>query len=381
MDCINCGSSNVRKFGYVRESGKQRFHCNDCKRTFVEVQPIRKKEAPEKKIDLFAEVKKAIKKQTSIKELCNKLKATPQQIEEVLEKLRAEKYNVIVEDGFAEISNSIPTGGIRKIDLAKFKNKTFRFGFTADNHINNMHERNDVLNAIYDRFEEEGIKEVYNGGNWIDGEFKFNKFEVLVRGCTNQIKRFVEVYPKRKGIKTYFIAGDDHEGWYQQREGIRIGEYMELMAKEAGRNDLIYLGYVEADIELKTKKGKSIIKLMHGGGGSSYALSYTPQKIVESFTGGEKPNILLIGHYHKADFLPAYRNVQVLQGGTTCDQTKFMRKMKLAAHVGGWIVEVQLSEDGAVNRIKTEWLSFYDREYYKKNNYYDIIQETEVVKN
>lgn len=376
MECVYCSSTKVRKFGFVGESGKQRFKCNDCGRSFVEVQPIRKKEPEQKKIDLFEEVKKAIKKQTSIKELCNKFKTTPAEIEKVLDQLRAQKFNVVVEDGFAEISSAIQIGGIRKIDLTKFKNKTFRFGFVADNHINNQHERLDVLNAIYDRFEEEGINEVYNGGNWIDGEFHFNKFEVLVKGCTNQIKRCVDVYPQRKGIKTFFIAGDDHEGWYQQREGIKIGEYLELMAKKAGRNDIVYIGYVEADIELKTEKGKSIIRLMHGGGGTAYALSYTPQKIVESFTGGEKPNILLIGHYHKADFLPAYRNVQVFQGGTTCDQTKFMRKMKIAAHVGGWIIEVQLSEDGSVNRIKAEWLSFYDQDFYVKNNYYDLIKES-----
>ena len=372
MLCVYCGSENVIKRGFTDLKGKQRYYCKDCKKQSSDpTETVNSK----KKKNIIEAVKRAIKKPVSIKELCNKLNATPAEVEKALDELKKQKFNIIVEDGFAEISGSVATGGFRTIDLSKFKNKKFRFGFVADNHINNMHERLDVLNAIYDRFEEEGIKEVYNGGNWIDGEFKFNKYEVLVRGCTNQIKRFVEVYPARKGIKTYFIAGDDHEGWYQQREGIRIGEYAEMMAKEAGRNDLIYLGYVEADIELKTKKGKSIIKLMHAGGGTAYALSYTPQKIVESFTGGEKPNILLIGHFHKADFLPAYRNVQVLQGGTTCDQTKFMRKMKIAAHVGGWIIEVELSEDGAVNRIKSEWLSFYDREFYVKNNYYDLIDK------
>ena len=56
----------------------------------------------------------------------------------------------------------------------------------------------------------------------------------------------------------------------------------------------------------------------------AYALSYKIQKMVEAMSGGEKPNILAVGHYHKLEMFP-YRNVQCFQTGTFQAQTPWMR--------------------------------------------------------
>ena len=98
--------------------------------------------------------------------------------------------------------------------------------------------------------------------------------------------------------------------------------------------------------------------------------SYQPQKLIESLTGGDKPHILLIGHYHKALNMPAYRNVRAVLGGCGCDQTRFMRKKRIEAHVGAWILEFQQAKDGSINRFKTEWLGFFDQAFYKAKKYY-----------
>ena len=75
--------------------------------------------------------------------------------------------------------------------------------------------------------------------------------------------------------------------------------------------------------------------------------SYRPQKIVEQLEGGTKPDILAIGHFHKAEWMPAYRNVCVLQSGAFQWQTPFMRDLGLAAHVGGWIIKVTMGKSAA----------------------------------
>lgn len=108
------------------------------------------------------------------------------------------------------------------------------------------------------------------------------------------------------------------------------------------------------------------MRVVHPGGGSSYAISYTDQKRVESYQGGEKPSIELAGHYHKFNY--GYpREVHAMQTGCTCDQTMFMRKKKLAAHVGFTVVKIaQDSKDGHVTRFSPEWNPFYDNGYYKK---------------
>lgn len=240
-------------------------------------------------------------------------------------------------------------------------------GFTSDNHLCNTHCRLDVLNAAYDFFSENGIALVVNGGNWIDGEAKFNKRELVVPpGMDNQLDYLIDNWPVRQGITTKFVAGDDHEGWYSQRENIEIGKYLQLRAEDQGRHDLKYLGYGEADIALRRGNNEAVMRLMHGGGGSAYALSYSSQKIVESFQGGEKPAICLVGHYHKFDWCYP-REVNVVQMGCTCDQTLFMRKQKIQAHVGFGVIRFQQDpEDGHITRFAVEWFPFYDRGFYEK---------------
>lgn len=244
-----------------------------------------------------------------------------------------------------------------------------QFGAVGDNHLCNRHERLDVLNAAYDLFQAEGISTVYNTGNWIDGEFRFNRHELKVFGMDNQIDYWIDNYPQRKGVTTHFIAGDDHEGWYQQRECVEIGRYAMLRAQAAGRDDLKYLGYIEADIDLKIGKSSSSsihMKVIHPGGGSAYAVSYTGQKLAESFQGGEKPGLVLQGHFHKFN-LGYPREVWVFDTGTTCDQTGFMRKKRIQAMVGYGIVAIHAHPRGGINRIRGEFIPYYDRGFYGKS--------------
>jgi hypothetical protein len=82
--------------------------------------------------------------------------------------------------------------------------------------------------------------------------------------------------------------------------------------------------------------------------------------MIESFTGGTKPNILAIGHFHKAEVLPLIRNITAIQTGTTQSQTPFMRRNSLAAHLGGWIAEFHVNNKEIV-RMKTEFFPFYEK--------------------
>ena len=195
---------------------------------------------------------------------------------------------------------------------------------------------------------------------------RFNRSDLLseAHGMGAQIAYFAEHWPQRKGVTTYFVTGDDHEGWYAQRENVEIGQLLEDEARRNGRTDLVYCGHMEHDFLFKRKGGSATMRLVHAGGGSAYATSYTVQKLVESYQGGEKPNILLVGHYHKADF--SYpREVFTVQAGCTEDQSPFMRKKKIQAHVGGWTIEMIQSDDGLIHRFRPTWDPFYDLDFYK----------------
>src|SRR5690606_25512502 len=276
--------------------------------------------------------------------LADKLDASPKKVRAAVNGSKAAGYTVQDIAGRAMFSVTIPK---RPDFVVNTKSeRIYRFGAIGDNHLCSKYERLDVLHAMYDLFEREGIKDVYNTGNWIDGEARFNKHDIHTHGLDNQLDYMIEYYPQREGITTHYIGGDDHEGWYTQQMGIDVGFYLEKKAQRAGRNDLHYLGYMEHDIILKAPKGETKLRVVHPGGGSSYAISYTMQKLVESLQEGEKPHIVLAGHYHKHGY-QQIRGVHTFQTGTTQDQTPFMRKKKISAHVGGWIIEVHTDVNGA----------------------------------
>jgi len=307
-----------------------------------------------------------ISKKYSLIDLSNKFDVSPAKIELAVKSLVEKGHNLeYTIDNKLEISKDIPKQSPLVIDTKDyFGNDWIRFGVVADTHLVSKYARLDVLNALYDVFHKEGIQTVLHGGNWIDGEARFNKYDILCSGIENQVKYFIDNYPKREGMKTKIISGDDHEGWYVQREGINIGKIMQDRARQAGRNDLIDLGYMERDLIFKKGKGQSSIRVMHAGGGSTYAISYTSQKYVESLQGGDKPTLAVVGHFHKFDW--AYpREVNVLQPGATQDQTPFMRKKRIQSMVGGCILEIKQDSQGNFIRNKVEWIPFYDKKHYE----------------
>lgn len=301
----------------------------------------------------------------SIEDLSNTLDMSVGKVKKMIESLEKQGFNIHLTDEGVGLSKTIATTSSETIlNVKKLSVNTYRFGAVGDSHLGSKYERLDVIEALYDLYQKEGITTVYHTGNWIDGEAPFNKHDIHIHGLDKQIQYMIEKYPKRKGITTYYVAGDDHEGWYTNRLGINIGKYLEIKAREAGRNDLVFLGHMEADVILKAKNGETRLRVLHPGGGSSYAVSYTAQKIVESYTGGDKPDVLLIGHYHKAEY-GFIRGVHAVQTACGMDQSPFMRKKRLAAHLGGWIIEFSTDDNGAVSRFKQEFIPFYDKVYYK----------------
>lgn len=242
-----------------------------------------------------------------------------------------------------------------------------RFGLVSDTHLCCKEERLAELHTQYDLFKSEGITQVFHAGNPIDGYVpRINGESVFETTIDGQARYFAENYPARPGIQTFFITGDDHESWFAP--GFNIGFYMEQVARKLGREDLTYIGHVEADVEIRVKGAKrpTIMKIQHPGGGSAYARSYTGQKQVEAFEGGEKPAILVQGHYHVSNHM-VDRSIHVISMPGFQDQTIFARKKRLRMEVGGAILEFKVNpEDGAVTRCRVEFKLYFNRGYYKR---------------
>jgi len=370
IKCPECGNEDWNPYGHSTYKGeyKKRWQCDKCGKVVKED----KDDIKEEKIVVTSNDKLKnllIKGSFSIEELSNQTGIIPKEVRRLIKELEDKKYNIHYKDSKVELTKEIKPGNTKKLNIDYWKGDNLKIGFVSDSHLCSKYERLKELNLIYDIFADEKIEVVYHGGNYIEGENRFNKFDIHTIGMTPQVKYFVDNYPKRKGIITRYIAGDDHEGWYAQREHINIGDYTQMVAEKAGRKDLEYIGYLECDIPFEGIKGKSWMRIMHPGGGSAYATSYKPQKIVESFQGGEKPRILLIGHYHKIDYCFP-REVHCIQMGCTVDQNVWSRKKPLRYDIGGGILHMRLAKDGTINRVMVEFITFFDKKFYIGNNKY-----------
>lgn len=239
-----------------------------------------------------------------------------------------------------------------------------RLGLVSDTHLCCKEERLDALHAQYDLFVREGITTVFHAGNIVDGYLpRINGDSALATTPDAQAQYVVDKYPQREGIVTNFITGDDHESWFCP--GLNFGAYLDMVSKRAGRDDLNYIGHVEADVELRCGDHSQILKVQHPGGGSAYARSYKGQKMVESFQGGEKPAILVQGHYHVSGY-SFDRNVHIVGMPGFQDQTVFGRKKHLRFEIGGCIIEFKMSPiTGAITRFRPEYTMYFDRGFYK----------------
>lgn len=286
---------------------------------------------------------------------------------DIIDDLRKEGYLVEQIGESFQIAKDIRPAihaGEPMLEIVSRPDNTFLFGASGDLHAASKYCRWDVRNDLYDRFERAGVQCSFDTGNWVDGEKSFNRHDLEAHGLGSQVRLLAERHPK-KSFATYAVAGDDHEGWYAQSEGIDVGRYAQGVMQDAG-HDWHDLGYMEAHVRLvNANTGKSAtLAVVHPGGGSAYALSYSIQKIVESYEGGEKPHVGLYGHYHKL-WAGLIRNVWVVQTGTCEDQTPFMRKKRLEAHVGGTLVKLEQDpESGAIFSMTPQLIRYFNKGWY-----------------
>jgi len=174
-------------------------------------------------------------------------------------------------------------------------------------------------------------------------------YELSHIGYQAQIEEARRLYDQFE-IPIYGIDGN-HDQWYKQKNNAGVVVGAEL---EKSISNYTHLGEWEGNIEI----GGIVIKLFHANDGSAYSTSYKSQKLIESFTGGEKPHLVFSGHYHKALY-HFIRNVHTFESGTLCGQTGWMRGKKIAAHTGYWVVTVYHGKKG-VARIVPEFVPYYE---------------------
>lgn len=265
----------------------------------------------------------------------------------------AQKLGISEEDAIValkSLSRGERPGQARKLPISR---KSFKFGYFSDAHIGHEKFQLELFDYMVRFFKREKIDFILNPGDHLEGMSgrPGHVYELTHVGFDQQINYATELYSQLDDIPHYGIDGN-HDQWFYKKsdQGIIVGKELEKRLK-----NYHHLGQDEGDLEV----GGIKIKLFHAGDGSAYAISYKMQKLIESFSGGEKPNIVLSGHYHKALYLFA-RGVHGIECGTLCGQSRFMRGKKLPAHMGFGVVEVIRNRKG-VERLNHTFVPWYEK--------------------
>lgn len=298
--------------------------------------------------------KEKSEEQKRLEKIVSSISLSPDQIKDVLQKIRK------------------PSLANLQTTLHKFSKNSVKFGIIGDIHLTAYEGITSERLCDFKRFKElihifkeEGAQYILQTGDVADGENmrSWQKYNLVKQGFDRTIEFCVNEWPE-SDLPTYFIAGN-HDLAYFNSIGADICKYI-----AEKRGDLIYLGMNEANLPLQPEyiqkflKGEKLpavgptwIRIRHPAKGTAKAQSYQPQSHIEAAQSEFKPNIMIIGHYHKIDYL-FERNIHCFQAGTVEKQSDWMRTHDLAAHLGGWLVEAFYKEDGTIDGIEKEKLLY-----------------------
>lgn len=229
-----------------------------------------------------------------------------------------------------------------------------KIGILADTHIGQKKFDEGFIKYASEVFKKEGVKDVYHAGDICEGMSgrPGHVYELQYIGFSQQVGAAARIFNNYfRDFNIFGITGN-HDDWFKLKNdaGANVGE--ELANRVP---NFQYLGENEAHVKLGPN---TTMMLFHPGDGTAYATSYKMQKLTESFTGGEKPNIIVEGHYHKALYMFS-RNIHCIEGGTLCGQTGWMRGKKIPAHMGFWILELDIGKRG-ITKFTPHFYPKYD---------------------
>ena len=227
------------------------------------------------------------------------------------------------------------------------KGNVIRFGVVSDTHLGSRYCQNSFLKWTYRHLKKHGATFVLHGGDIVDGEhvYRGQDYEVHAHGFDAQLEYTVENYPR--DLPTYFICGNHDLSWFE-RGGADIG-----LALTSRRPDLHYLGQMGSYVYFGNVKAY----LVHGMGFPAYALSYKLQRMVAELSTENKPNIMIMGHFHTA-FQSFFRNVWAMHGGGFQGQTPFLRRRAVFPVIGGYLIEIETDKKG-IARFRFEFIPCY----------------------
>ncbi len=248
------------------------------------------------------------------------------------------------------------------------KDNSLAFGVVSDTCFNSQYQRLDLVHTTYRHFKESNVSFVLHCGNLIDkfigkNQASENFIHLEYFDMISALKDWVP----NIGVSTYYIGGRNEASYkgkkvFAEDDGdiVKIeADIPEDIAKV--RKDLEFIGWHNARVKL-TDKTTIAIASPPSGTRKPYTISHPMTSIVESYGGGEKPTIQLVGYYNKS-WEGLHRGVVTIMVPTLQNSLPIAYSKAEPSHaLGAYVLKLKFKEDGSLaqNGIKKVKIAFYD---------------------
>lgn len=210
------------------------------------------------------------------------------------------------------------------------------FGAMTDTHIGSKYTNESYISSALEEFEKRNCSFFVHAGDVTEGMSgrDGHVYELTHIGYKAQKEASIKLFEKWKK-RAYFLSGN-HDLWYLNKADIGAD-----IVEDITQNlpDAVYLGQHEGDLIINGAK----IKMWHGEDTGSYATSYRIQKLIESLNEKDLPDALFCGHTHKQGYFYE-RNIQAVTLGSLQKQSAWMRRKRLPAHCGFYIIKMGVKD-------------------------------------
>ncbi len=297
-----------------------------------------------------------------MEDLCDKMDMSPKRVVKLVADARTAGFQVELQDGL--IGRKPPSEAQGQIRIPLQGAGTERaFAVASDIHVGSHFFLKDQFQDFVHNAYDKGIRLVLVPGDILDGCYRHSRWEETHQGFDAQARYAAEVFPRLPGLVYRGITGN-HDQTFETDSGLSVVNSLPEVFRSAGRDDFYLYGARGAYLRLINpgERRGLLVEMWHPLKGGSYALSYSLQKHVEKYGVGQKPDVLLTGHWHQQCYFTT-RGVHALSCGTWHGGgSSFGKSLGGAPAIGGWTIRYALTKDGTVRDFSPTWHAYYEQE-------------------
>lgn len=296
-------------------------------------------------------------KERTIKSIAEMLEVSEFEVLGYIYKLREKGINIDYyekDDGAYIVKNDYPD--LSKENIYRIEedvNSKTKFAVIADLRFGSKDEQLAILNDMYRKFLQDGVKYVFIVGNLIEGSYsgkdmlEFGK-SLNFNDGKMQADHLIEYFPKVEGIKTLFITGKNEHSCSKK---INIGEYI---AKN--RPDMKYLGPKSCTVYFNNV-GFRLEQLKKG---DAYTVAYPPQKYSRSMSSYEDYDAIFLSGGLNIQHFPTIRDTQIFSIPSVVNRTPKMVSNNQMNTMGALEFTIEYQKNGKLKRLVPLVMPYYD---------------------